>query len=114
MLSVQKHVGLNDDNYSNPLKSLSDTISFDSLDYAAIGRDAAIYGIVGGWGNDDEIFSEMSGQHGWDRRYFDEFEKMHKAFKSASAVLEAGQELPDKAALSSSLVKLRELIESAD
>lgn len=61
----------------DPLKSIHDTIVFDSRDWSVNKKDAWLYGIIVGWENEDPIeelgeteddaLNEICSKHGFDK-----------------------------------------------
>lgn len=76
----------------NPFESLHDTVVFDSKDWGKYEKDAWLYGIIVGWGEEDEeresIFKEFSERLGWSRETWDRLQLLHKEFLKYKEVSE--------------------------
>lgn len=68
----------------NPLRSLGDSMAFDSRDWANNYRDAWLYGIVHGW--EDESLAEMGPRFGWDEKTVVRLKRLHGRFKKLSEI----------------------------
>lgn len=73
----------------NPMQALREAMVFSSNDWGAAADFAWIYGIVVGWGPDDDPESEdavpsLAEQHGWTPEQVDHLRALHAAFKRAT------------------------------
>ncbi|WP_040663666.1 hypothetical protein [Oscillibacter ruminantium] len=63
----------------NPLESLSMTVPFSCRDWATEKRDAWVWGIICGWGDDCQ--REFEQKFGWDVNTFGRLKRLHTKFE---------------------------------
>ena len=74
----------------NPMQALHEAMVFSSNDWGAAPDFAWIYGIIVGWGPDDDepesddAIPSLAEQHGWTPEQVDHLRALHAAFKRAT------------------------------